>query len=312
MSGQAAVSSVRKSDSGELAFCAPHPRLAGLVLDYTGQDWTLTRPLVRQVMALETVLCVIDFEPHVRRVGADSPTQGGCSVGSPVTGLRDRPMAIEQDGRMYGMTVRLTAPGARALFGLPLREIAHTCVGLSDLLGSGARQLAERLAEAPDWPARFRLLDTFLSARICVGPRLPVPVGRAWQRLTARSGDVRIDALADEVGWSRQHLNARFRQEIGLSPKTVARIARLQRAMFLMRDTGPSSWADTAVASGYADQPHFNRDFRMLAGCTPTSFRALTSEWTGSWESDRPRTSAHPSQLIGAPWWHWEGPSPRW
>ncbi|MBH1935356.1 helix-turn-helix transcriptional regulator [Streptomyces sp. AV19] len=306
------MSGLRKSDSGELAFCVPDPRLAGFVLEYTGQDWTLARPLVRRVMALETVLFVIDFEPHARRVGDDSRAADRCSVVSPVTGVRERPMAIEQAGRLYGLTVRLTAPGARALFGLPLCEIANTCVGLADILGArAARQLAERLAEAPDWPARFRLLDGYLIARICGGPELPVPVRRAWQRLTALSGDVRIGALADEVGWSRQHLNARFRQEIGLSPKTVARIARLQRAMFLMRDTRLSSWADTAVASGYADQPHFNRDFRMLTGCTPSSFRALTTEWTGSWESDRPRTSAHPSELIGAPWWAWEEPSER-
>lgn len=312
MDGQVSVSSVRKAGSGELAFCAPHPRLAGLVLEYTGQDWTLARPLVRRVMALETVLCVIDFEPHVRRVGADSRAPEWCSVGSPVTGPRDRPMAIEQVGRMYGLTVRLTAPGARALFGLPLGEIAHACVGLTDLLGACARRLAERLADAPDWTARFRLLDEFLIARIGAGPELPVPVRRAWQRLTALSGDVRIGALAEEVGWSRQHLNARFRQEIGLSPKTVARIARLQRAMFLMCGTGLSSWAEAATASGYADQPHFNRDFRMLAGCTPTSFRALTAEWTGSWESDRPRTSVHPGQLIGAPWWQREAPFRGW
>ncbi|MBH1938788.1 AraC family transcriptional regulator [Streptomyces sp. AV19] len=84
--------------------------------------------------------------------------------------------------------------------------------------------------------------------------------------------------VADEVGWSRQHLNARFRREIGLPPKTVARIARLKRCLSLRYDTGLLSWADAAAASGYADQPHLNRDFRMPTGCSPTGFHALMTD----------------------------------
>jgi len=29
---------------------------------------------------------------------------------------------------------------------------------------------------------------------------------------------------------------------------------------------------EIAYTAGYADQPHFNRDFRELVGCTPAEF----------------------------------------
>ncbi|GAA0398051.1 helix-turn-helix domain-containing protein [Streptomyces luteireticuli] len=301
MDNQASVSPVRTAGPAELVFRTPHPRLAGLVLAYTGQDWTVARPLLRRITALATVVLVIDFQPPVRTLVTNSRVPGQDMGASPVTGMRDRPMTIEQAGRMHGLTVQLTAPGAHALFGVPLRELTDSYAGFHDLLGTGSRHLTDRLAEAPDWPARFRLLDSYLIARIGAGPELPAQVRHAWQRLSMLSGDVRIGALADEVGWSRQHLNARFRREIGLSPKSVARIARLQRSLSLMYDTGPLSWADAAAAAGYADQPHLNRDFRMLTGCSPTEFRTLLADWRGVLTGNY-RLTHRPRQHPAGPW----------
>ncbi|WP_198535378.1 helix-turn-helix domain-containing protein [Streptomyces caatingaensis] len=278
---QAAAVGIRTSESFEFPHRAPDPRLAGLVLTYTGQDWTPVRPLTRRMMALVSVVLVIDFEAAERQVAVAGRPLTRLPTGSLVTGLSDRPMLIEQSGRTYGMTVQLTPPGARALLGMPLHELTNATFRLEDPMGAEARRLTERLAEAPGWPARFRLLDDFLLTRMTAGPDLASPLRRAWQRLTGLSGDVRIGALADEVGWSRQHLNARFRQEIGLSPKMVGRIARLQRTLSFATDAGHLSWADAAVACGFADQSHLNRDFRLLAGCTPAELSSLLAAWSG-------------------------------
>jgi len=91
------------------------------------------------------------------------------------------------------------------------------------------------------------------------------------------SSRVRITELAEEAGWTRQHLTSRFRTEIGLGPKTVARVARLHRAVSLVGRPTPPSWAEVAHRCGYADQAHLNRDFRSLTGCTPTELFTAAS-----------------------------------
>ena len=94
----------------------------------------------------------------------------------------------------------------------------------------------------------------------------------AHERLSARP-DTRIAALAEAVGWSRSRLVDRFRREIGVPPKTVARIARFRLAVDRM-SAGEASLAQIAAECGYADQSHFNRDVRDLAGWTPSELLA--------------------------------------
>ncbi|MGI5339483.1 helix-turn-helix domain-containing protein [Streptomyces sp. CA-181903] len=278
---------VQEAHSARLAHGIPHPALADHVLGYTGQDFSLPRPQLRRVTAPAAVMVAIDFEAPVRHLVTDAavPVPAGPSLLSPVTGLCDRPLTIRQSGRGYGMAILLTPLGARALFGFPLRELAHRTVHLADLLTPEGRRFAERLAEAPDWAARFRISDEFLLRHIGMGPALPPQVDHAWRRLMgARTASISV--LADEVDWSRQHLTDRFHQEVGLTPKSVARIARLQRVMALMRGTRTPSWAEAAATCGYTDQSHLIREFHLLAGCTPDGFRALADDWCGAYTGD--------------------------
>ena len=127
--------------------------------------------------------------------------------------------------------------------------------------------LVERLSEAPGWRERFALLDTALLRRVAAGPEPAPEVAWTFRRLAAANGRLAIGPLAAEVGWSRRHLAARWRRDVGLGPKAVARILRFQRALRLVREG--HALADAAYECGYADQPHLNRDFRALAGATP-------------------------------------------
>ena len=89
-----------------------------------------------------------------------------------------------------------------------------------------------------------------------------------------------IEELSCDLGWSRQHLARRFRAEVGVGPKQLARVARLQRAVdHLQRvpdraHAAPLSLAGAAADLGYFDQAHMARDFRELAGLAPRDIRA--------------------------------------
>lgn len=98
-------------------------------------------------------------------------------------------------------------------------------------------------------------------------------VAEAWRRLVAARGCVQVGAVAAELGWSRRHLTERFRGELGLSPKTFARVLNFEHAHDLATARDPLPWADVATISGYADQAHLVRDWSEFTGRTPTAWR---------------------------------------
>jgi AraC-like DNA-binding protein len=171
----------------------------------------------------------------------------------------------------------LTPLGAYTLLGLPMDELSGRIVDLADVLGPDGRRLGERLRETPTWGRRFALLDQFLLRRLDHGPRPAPEVGRAWQRLVATGGTAPIGRLAAEVGWSHKHLIARFRQQVGLAPKTAARLVRFNRVLRQVGSGGRLDWGLLAAEVGYADQAHLVREFRQFTGTTPTRFQAQTA-----------------------------------
>ncbi|MFI7277437.1 helix-turn-helix domain-containing protein [Streptomyces sp. NPDC049879] len=210
----------------------------------------------------------------------------GVDDGSPVTrfgsvagGLMCRSVAIHHDGRQQGVQVSLTPLGARAVYGVPAAGLAHRLVPLDELLGALGTELVDRLRAVTAWAARFAVLDELLLRAVRRGaggdPLSGVrpEVAEAWRLLVAARGRVQVGAVAAELGWSRRYLTDRFRDEVGLSPKTFARVLRFEHAHELATAHDPLPWAEVATVSGYADQAHLVRDWREFTGRSPTVWR---------------------------------------
>lgn len=187
-----------------------------------------------------------------------------------VTGARATPTVLEHTVWRSGVSVGFTPLGVRALLGVPAPELVGRVVALGDLLGP---ELVERLVAVPGWAGRFDVLDSFLLRRLAPVTIDPL-VAHAWWCL---QGDgVRVGTVARRLAVSRRHLETGFRREIGVTPGTVGRIARFQRAVGLLgRHT---AFRTAAVDSGFADQPHFTREVRAMSGLTPTQLCAFLQD----------------------------------
>lgn len=253
----------------------PAPALAAFLDRYVGYRMLGYEPGLHRGLPSRHMTFIVAIGPSIDVISHTDTRRSPDDYRCVLSGLQDSPALIAHNGTQEGVAIELTPLGSRALFGLPAAELWSTSVEFADLIGAPGRQLWEELQEHTGWPQRFaacdRVLTRLLVPERTVGPELTW----AWRAVTGSHGAIGVEALADRIGWSRQYLTKRFTGEFGSSPKVAGRVARFERAKQMLLHT-PSlvSIAQVAAACGYYDQPHLNREFARLAGCSPTRWLA--------------------------------------
>jgi AraC-like DNA-binding protein len=185
------------------------------------------------------------------------------------------PIRLACPGRAGVAAIRLRPAAARALAGCPAAELTGRTIDLEAVAGSTA-SLREQLALAPGDGARVRLLEAWLAGRLRAVPAREVVA--AVGAILASPGSASLPAVAAQAGIGVRQLERRFLADVGMPPKTFARIARLQRALGCI--AAGASLADAAQACGYYDQPHMTRDFARLAETSPAVWSASGADLT--------------------------------
>jgi AraC-like DNA-binding protein len=83
-----------------------------------------------------------------------------------------------------------------------------------------------------------------------------------------------IRELAKVASVSEAHFIRTFRATFGETPHRYLQRRRVERAMFLLRETGRTI-TDICLDVGFASLGTFSRTFRDVVGVNPTDYRAL-------------------------------------
>lgn len=261
---------------GDLSIASrrPHPGLRRVITGYRGFGLRTAAPLERigTPMALPSLFIGFVSDPVTARNSSEGPESEKALLHAAVQGLGTRAVHLLQPAVYYSVQVQFTLDGASQLLGPRLSEFTDVLPEASDVFGPQIALIQEQLAEAPGWAARFDLLDRVFLGLAEERYEVPKTVHWVFERLHEEGAEaVRIDKLAKEVGWSQRRLELAFRRHVGMTPKSVVRMARFRRAMHLLLSSTMSQ-SEIAALCGYYDQAHLIRDFKAVTGTTPRRF----------------------------------------
>jgi AraC-like DNA-binding protein len=256
----------------EWATRAPAEALRPFAREYVGWNEELSAPLCRRELPTEEAPLIINFGAPFR-LFAPGGERRDRDLASFITGAYDTYQLVESAGASCGVQVNFTLLGIRLLVGRPIQDMTNRALAPEDVFGEFARELTDRLYDAPSWDARFAWLDDALARRMHDPRDVSAGVRCAWHRLIASRGSARIGSIVQEVGCSQRHFIAQFTHELGISPKVFARMLRFGRVVRALRTGQAADLAGLAVRAGYHDQSHLTRDVREFAGTTPGRLR---------------------------------------
>ena len=191
-----------------------------------------------------------------------------------LAGQMTRPVVALPTGAVDLIGVRFWPGRAGAALRTPMWELQDQLVDASSVL-PGMDRLLEQLRNQPR-SGRLDHLAAALARRFGDRGRSHSAIDHALALIESRRGNIAIDRLARHLGITRRHLERRFRDEVGLPAKQMARIARVHAVLHTIQQQPLLSGAEIAAHCGYSDQPHMIRDCKALTGYTPA--RLMTSE----------------------------------
>lgn len=241
----------------------PPQDLAGLVQRFRIPAWSVDpgREAVQRVLQHPCALVVVTPE-YARFYGV-------------VAGLSST--TLTGDGWAVG--VMLEPAGGFLVAGRSMDRFRDRHVDVAEVLGDPGTELAEHVRRAMSRPT---LVASHRAAITAMGDALrpfgPVDdEGRLVNEVVAFVEEhpdvVRVGQVGERFDLSERALQRLVRRRVGLSPKWLIQRRRLHEASARLRDH-PESLAAVAADLGYADQPHFTRDFRAVTGMTPGEFAA--------------------------------------
>lgn len=195
------------------------------------------------------------------------------TVGTAVVGGARATFYVRDVSRAVQTVGAQLEPGmASALLGVPADELSNRHTPLDALWGADVARMRAQLAELASLSARIAAFERLLIARIPRIRGLHPAIAEGLLRL-AREADV--GAAVEASGYSHRRFTTLFRSAVGLPPKLFCRVQRFERALTQAARAQRPSWSALALALGYSDQAHFNRDFREFSGLSPGRYEAL-------------------------------------
>ena len=250
----------------------PRPDLAALIKCY----WTLEVPAEMKAEKQRIIpdgcieMCFI-LGDDVKRF--TSETEYIIQPRAMVFGQITKPYYVQPTGYVNTFAVRFYPYGFANFISRPIHELANKETLLTSLFEErSVRELVQKIIEAPSTRSRIEEVESFLLSKLTDQSVIDNIVKSTIDALSKTKGNASINSILKDDLSRRRNLERKFSKQVGISPKQLGKIIRLQAALKLMLNNKGEKLTQIAYESKYYDQAHFIKDFKEFTGTNPKEY----------------------------------------
>jgi AraC-like DNA-binding protein len=172
------------------------------------------------------------------------------------------------------VAARFVPEGLAPFLDYPVAYLENKAVAIQDIFGKAGEELAQAIIASLSTRERIHLIEKFLLSKLESQATIDSITHACVETILKTQGQLGVSELADKLNIHRRNLERRFETAVGMSPKQLSRIVRLQSTLKLLEQKKYSNLTSLAYESGYYDQAHFIKDFKEFTGISPKSFFA--------------------------------------
>ena len=192
---------------------------------------------------------------------------------SMVLGQITAPFFIEPTGYVDTFSVSFYPYGFANFISEPVQSLVNKETPLHLLFGEvTANELEQSIIKARDTKERIKVIEEFLLYKIHDKKIINNIVKDTVDTLFSTKGNAKISNILKKDSSKRRQLERKFLQQIGMSPKQLAKVIRLQSALKILLNDETENLTNIAYKSEYYDQSHFIKDFKEFTGISPKEF----------------------------------------
>lgn len=191
-----------------------------------------------------------------------------------VFGQITAPLEIAPSGTTGIFAVRFYPEGFTPFATIPVQEMENRAVPLNELFGEEAQHLEKEVLNSVTNEQRIKIIEHFLLGKLIAPETIDRVAKSSVELIMHLNGQLSVEELSERLQVNRRQLERKFSSVIGLSPKQLAKIIRLQATLKMLTNKQFTSLTSVAYESDYYDQAHFIKDFKEFTGMSPKKFYA--------------------------------------